>query len=88
MGGLFVGYFHAHRGGRRGRLRDHRSSPLVGRNLTWKGFVQALDETTRISCMIMVIVAGATIFGHFLAVTRIPFDIGALGARARRSRRA
>lgn len=25
--------------------------------------------------MILVIVAGATIFGHFLAVTRIPFDI-------------
>jgi len=26
--------------------------------------------------MILVIVAGATVFGHFLAVTRIPFDIG------------
>ena len=25
--------------------------------------------------MILVIVAGATIFGHFLAVTRIPYDI-------------
>jgi TRAP-type C4-dicarboxylate transport system permease large subunit len=25
--------------------------------------------------MILVIVAGATIFGHFLAITRIPFDI-------------
>ncbi len=25
--------------------------------------------------MIMMIVAGATIFGHFLAVSRIPFDI-------------
>ena len=25
--------------------------------------------------MIMVIVAGATVFGHFLAVSRIPFDI-------------
>ena len=25
--------------------------------------------------MILVIVAGATIFGHFLAITRIPFDV-------------
>ena len=25
--------------------------------------------------MILVIVAGATVFGHFLAITRIPFDI-------------
>ncbi len=27
--------------------------------------------------MIFVVVAGATVFGHFLAVTRIPADIGA-----------
>ncbi|NLX51160.1 MAG: TRAP transporter large permease subunit, partial [Deltaproteobacteria bacterium] len=27
-------------------------------------------------CMIFVVVAGATVFGHFLAVTRIPADIG------------
>jgi TRAP-type C4-dicarboxylate transport system permease large subunit len=25
--------------------------------------------------MVMVIVAGATVFGHFMAVTRIPFDL-------------
>ena len=50
---------------------------VVGRHLTWKGFVQALVETTRVTCMILVIVAGATVFGHFLAVTRIPFDVGA-----------
>jgi TRAP-type C4-dicarboxylate transport system permease large subunit len=31
--------------------------------------------------MILVIVAGATIFGHFLAITRIPFDIAELGDR-------
>ena len=49
---------------------------LAGRNLPWKEFIQALKETTRISCMIMVIVAGATVFGHFLAVTTIPMKIG------------
>jgi C4-dicarboxylate transporter DctM subunit len=48
---------------------------LLRRNITVKGFVQALFETTRISCMVLVIVAGATIFGHFLAITRIPFDV-------------
>ncbi|MCK4467299.1 MAG: TRAP transporter large permease subunit, partial [Desulfobacterales bacterium] len=41
----------------------------------FQGFVTSLFETTRITCMILVIVAGATIFGHFLAITRIPFDI-------------
>jgi len=32
-------------------------------------------ETTKISCMVMVIVTGAVIFGHFMAITRIPFDL-------------
>lgn len=50
---------------------------VAGRNLSWKGFIKTLDDTARITCMIMVIVAGATIFGHFLAVTRIPTDMGA-----------
>jgi C4-dicarboxylate transporter, DctM subunit len=44
--------------------------------LSWRGFVLSLQETTRISCMILVIVAGATVFGHFLAVTSIPTEIG------------
>jgi C4-dicarboxylate transporter DctM subunit len=49
--------------------------PASGATSPVKGFIQSLFETTRISCMILVIVAGATIFGHFLAITRIPFDI-------------
>jgi len=49
---------------------------VAGRHLSWNGFVQSLVETTRVTCMILVIVAGATVFGHFLAVTRIPFDVG------------
>jgi len=30
-------------------------------------------DSTRISCMVMVIVTGAVVFGHFMAITRIPF---------------
>jgi len=45
------------------------------KKITLSGFFQAVFETARISCMILVIVAGATIFGHFLAVTRIPFQV-------------
>jgi C4-dicarboxylate transporter DctM subunit len=48
---------------------------IVRRQLTWEGFVQSLAGTTRISCMVMVIVTGATIFGHFLAITRLPFEL-------------
>jgi len=74
MGGLFWGFFTPTEAGAIGAFGTLLLA-LAGRNLTMKGFIASLSETTRISCMILVIVAGATIFGHFLAVTRIPFDI-------------
>ena len=75
MGGLFIGFFtptEAAGIGACGTL----AIALIGRNLSWASFVRSLNETTRISCMILVIVAGATVFGHFLAVTTIPSEIG------------
>ncbi|MCG8550873.1 MAG: TRAP transporter large permease subunit, partial [Desulfobacterales bacterium] len=45
------------------------------RQLTWKGFVKSLMETLTTSCMVLMLIAGAVIFGKFLAVTRIPFEI-------------
>ncbi len=74
MGGLFLGFFTPTEAGAIGALGTIVIA-VIRKNLTWKGFSEALFETTRTSCMIMVIVAGATIFGHFLAVSRIPFDI-------------
>ena len=47
---------------------------IIRRKLTWKGFVASCVDTLRISCMVFMIVAGATIFGRFLAVTRLPFE--------------
>ena len=47
---------------------------LVRKKLTWKGFVSSCVDTLRISCLVFMIVAGATIFGRFLAVTRLPFE--------------
>ncbi len=74
MGGLFVGFFTPTEAGAIGAFGTLMLA-VIRRNLSWNGFVTSLFETTRISCMILVIVAGATIFGHFLAITRIPFDI-------------
>jgi len=74
MGGLFVGFFTPTEAGAVGAFGTLIVA-VARRNLSWKGFVTSLFETTRLSCMILVIAAGATIFGHFLAVSRIPFDI-------------
>jgi tripartite ATP-independent transporter DctM subunit len=74
MGGLFGGFFTPTEAGGVGAFGTLLIA-IIRRNITLSGFVQSLFETTRISCMILVIVAGATVFGHFLAITRIPFDI-------------
>jgi tripartite ATP-independent transporter DctM subunit len=74
MGGLFVGFFTPTEAGAIGAFGTLVVA-VIRRNLSWKGFVTSLFETTRMSCMILVIVAGATIFGHFLAVSTIPFEI-------------
>ncbi|MBN1847555.1 MAG: TRAP transporter large permease [Deltaproteobacteria bacterium] len=76
MGGIFFGIFTPTEAAALGAFFTLLLA-LIRRQLSWKDFVESLADTTRISCMIMVIVAGATIFGHFMAVTRVPFEISA-----------
>jgi C4-dicarboxylate transporter, DctM subunit len=82
MGGLFVGWFTPTEAGAAGTTGATLIA-LVRGQLTLRGFLDALTETTRITAMIFVIVTGATVFGHFMAVTRVPFElskwIGGLG---------
>ncbi len=73
MGGLFAGFFTPSEAGAAGSALALGVS-LAGGNLSWKKLRAAVDDTIRISCMILMIVAGAVIFGRFLAVTRLPFD--------------
>ncbi|MBW1722166.1 MAG: TRAP transporter large permease [Deltaproteobacteria bacterium] len=74
MGGMFFGIFTPTEAAAAGAFLTLVIA-LLRKQLTWKGFVRSLADTTRISCMVMVIVTGATIFGHFMAITRIPFDL-------------
>ncbi len=74
MGGLFIGLFTPTEAAGVGVFGVFVVS-LINRQLTWQGFVKSLYETLRTSCMVMLLIAGATVFGKFLAVTRIPFNI-------------
>ena len=72
MGGLFMGFFTPTEAGAAGAFITLMVA--VGRRqIRWRQFWVAVLESVQIACMIMVIVAGATLFGHFLAVTRIPY---------------
>lgn len=74
MLGLYTGFFTPAEAGAAGAFFALVISLVQGR-LGWRGFVASVSDTLRISCMVIVIVAGAMIFGRFLAVTRIPYDI-------------
>ena len=74
MSGLYFGFFTPTEAGAAGSF----FAVLIGclqRKISWNGFFAAVEETLRISCMVITIITGAIIFGKFLAVTRIPFDI-------------
>jgi len=72
MGGIFFGIFTPTEAAAIGAFMTLLIA-IIRRQLYWKGFIQSLADTTKISCMIMVIVTGAVIFGHFMAITRIPY---------------
>jgi tripartite ATP-independent transporter DctM subunit len=74
MGGLFRGLFTPTEAGAVGAGGTFILALLRGR-ISAAAVFKSLTETTRLSCMILMIVAGATVFGHFLAITRIPYDL-------------
>jgi tripartite ATP-independent transporter DctM subunit len=74
IGGMFFGWFtptEAAAVGAAGSL----AIALVKRRLSFRVLRRSLLETARTACMVMIIVAGALMFGRFLAVTRIPSDL-------------
>jgi len=71
MGGMFAGWFTPTEAAAVGAAGSVAVA-AAGGNCSWAMLWQAARETIRTSCMVLVIVAGATMFGHFLAVTGLP----------------
>jgi len=74
IGGLFFGLFTPTEAAAIGAVGVLVLS-LIRRQISWDGIIKSLHETLRTSCMVMLLIAAAVIFGNFLAVTRIPFNI-------------
>jgi C4-dicarboxylate transporter, DctM subunit len=71
IGGMFLGWFSPNQAagvGAAGAL----ALGLIHRSLTWQKFFNATKEGVRTACMIMLLIAGASVFGKFMAVTTIP----------------
>jgi tripartite ATP-independent transporter DctM subunit len=71
IGGLMNGFFTPTEAGSIGTLAVLLLS-LVKKDLTWKGYVKSIQESLRTACMVLMLIVGSTILGHFLAVTKIP----------------
>ena len=74
MGGMFAGYFTPTEAAAIGAAGSLIIAAARGQ-LSRKMLTRSLMETLRTSCMVMIIVCGAMIFGRFLAITRIPFEL-------------
>jgi tripartite ATP-independent transporter DctM subunit len=71
IGGLFLGWFTPTQAGSIGAA----GALLIGmarKKLTWKEFVNSTKDGLHISCMILWLIAGATVFGHFITISGIP----------------
>ncbi|MFP4237353.1 MAG: TRAP transporter large permease [Desulfonatronovibrio sp.] len=79
IGGLFMGYFTPTEAGAVGAAAT-LGVAVVRRQISWRGFLDSLRDSIRISAMIMLLVAGATVFGRFLAVTNIPMTMAVWAA--------
>jgi tripartite ATP-independent transporter DctM subunit len=72
IGGMFLGWFSPTQAGAIGAALVLIAG-LCSRQLTWRGLVEAVRDSVHTSCMILSVIAGATVFGHFLAISTIPF---------------
>lgn len=74
MGGLYTGAYTPTEAGAAGAFFALLIAAAIRRKLSWKGFVSAIIDALKISCMVIVIVWGAVIFGRFLTISRLPFE--------------
>lgn len=76
LGGLFLGWFTPTEAGAVGAA-GVLVIALVTKQLNWAGLKNSLYDTLQTTAMLMFLIAGANVFGRFIAITRLPFELGA-----------
>jgi tripartite ATP-independent transporter DctM subunit len=75
VGGLMIGFFTPTEAGSVGTLAVLILA-IVKRDITFKKFIDSVKDSLVIACMVFVLLAGATILGHFFAITKMPVMVG------------
>jgi C4-dicarboxylate transporter, DctM subunit len=71
VGGIMQGYFTPTEAGAVGTFAVLLLA-VVKRDMTFKGYVTSVKESLRTTQMLIMLIAGSTVLGHFIAVTTIP----------------
>ena len=72
LGGMFAGWFTPTQAGAVGAGAILLIT-VLRKQINWEGIKKSLSDTVRTTAMIMFLVAGATVFGRFIAISRLPF---------------
>jgi tripartite ATP-independent transporter DctM subunit len=75
VGGLMMGFFTPTEAGSVGTLAVLVLA-VSKRDITFKGFIKSVMDSLLIASMVFILLAGATILGHFFAVTKTPVLVG------------
>jgi C4-dicarboxylate transporter, DctM subunit len=76
MGGIYLGFVNPTEAGAIGATALF-IIVISKMKLTWRSLTTALLEATRISVMVLFLVAGANVFSYFLALSTIPASVSA-----------
>jgi C4-dicarboxylate transporter DctM subunit len=75
LGGIYLGIFTATEAAGTGTLYAIIIAAVVFRSLTWTDLVDGFREATRTSAMLLLIIAGAAIYGYMLTKLRVPQEL-------------
>ena len=80
LGGIYLGVFTATEAAATGTLYALVIAALIYRTLTWRDVVDGVEEATRTSAMLLMIIAGAAIYGYMLTKLQVPQELTQLVA--------
>jgi C4-dicarboxylate transporter DctM subunit len=80
LGGIYLGVFTATEAAGTGTLYALLIAALIYRTLTWRDMLDGVQEATRTSAMLLMIIAGAAIYGYMLTKLRVPQELTQLVA--------
>ena len=75
MGGMMKGFFTPTEAGAVGAFTVAIVA-FVKRDINLNGIIKSMGESLVTTCMVILLILGSTIFGHFITVTKIPLFVG------------